>query len=95
MTIISCDEFVKKFNVVPALMKIDVEGAELYVLRGAKALLREHHPAILLSIHSDDLRRDCLEYLREIGYSEIRPVNTDSMEDATEYAIVSTDRNSD
>ena len=33
---------------VPRLVKIDVEGAELGVLRGAEATLREHRPVLLL-----------------------------------------------
>ena len=32
---------------VPALIKIDVEGGELGVLRGAARVLREHHPIIV------------------------------------------------
>ena len=32
---------------VPALVKIDVEGAEAAVLRGAKRLLGEHHPIVV------------------------------------------------
>lgn len=32
---------------VPALVKIDVEGAEAAVLRGARRLLGEHHPIVV------------------------------------------------
>lgn len=35
----------------PLLIKIDVEGAELIVLRGASQLLRQHQPTLLLSVH--------------------------------------------
>lgn len=35
-------------GLVPALVKIDVEGAELEVLRGARRTLREHRPVVLL-----------------------------------------------
>jgi hypothetical protein len=33
---------------VPRLIKIDVEGAELKVLRGASVVLRRHRPLLLL-----------------------------------------------
>jgi hypothetical protein len=33
------------------LVKIDVEEAELIVLRGAAKLARKHRPAIVLSVH--------------------------------------------
>ena len=35
----------------PILLKCDVEGAELLVLRGAKQLLQEFSPQLLLSVH--------------------------------------------
>lgn len=35
----------------PLLIKCDVEGSELKVLRGAEAIIRKHHPGILLSVH--------------------------------------------
>lgn len=38
-------------------MKIDVEGAELDVLRGAQETLHEHHPEIVLELHTILLRQ--------------------------------------
>jgi FkbM family methyltransferase len=35
----------------PSLIKCDVEGAELFVLRGARRLLSEFQPSLLLSVH--------------------------------------------
>ena len=53
---------------IPQFIKIDVEGAELLVLKGAERLLRRHHPILVLSTHSDELDRACLERLSEFGY---------------------------
>jgi FkbM family methyltransferase len=53
----------------PRIIKIDVEGAELDALSGARLLIAAHKPAILLSTHSDALRASCLEFLRSLGYS--------------------------
>jgi FkbM family methyltransferase len=36
----------------PAMVKIDVEGAEMAVLRGMSGILREHRPAILCELDS-------------------------------------------
>lgn len=53
----------------PDLIKIDVEGAELAVLRGARATLQEHGPAILLATHGAEVHRSCTELLRQLGYT--------------------------
>jgi FkbM family methyltransferase len=45
--LIPSDAFLKS----PMLIKCDVEGAELLVLRGAKRLLAERRPALLISVH--------------------------------------------
>ena len=65
---LSVDAVVQKMDVTPNVMKIDVEGAELAVLKGAKVTLREAKPAIFLSTHSEALKTDCLAYLKECGY---------------------------
>jgi FkbM family methyltransferase len=39
-------------DVVPNIIKIDVEGAESSVLKGAKDMLRRYKPLILMEVHS-------------------------------------------
>ena len=53
---IALDSFVAKNGCIPGLIKIDVEGAEVSVLRGAKAVLREYHPEIIISVHPKHLK---------------------------------------
>lgn len=52
----------------PALIKLDVEGAEALVLRGAQQTLRSHHPMIFAEVHSPELLVECREILEEAGY---------------------------
>jgi FkbM family methyltransferase len=47
----SIDDFAEKNELQIGFMKIDVEGAELEVLRGARKTLLKDHPAGILSIH--------------------------------------------
>lgn len=42
----------------PDCLNIDVEGAELEVLKGAKKMLEKHKPLVWVSIHPDLLERD-------------------------------------
>jgi FkbM family methyltransferase len=55
-------------NPRPDLIKLDVEGAELQVLDGAKRLLREHPPLIFLATHSSQLHSACCSLLRSFDY---------------------------
>lgn len=52
----------------PDFLKIDVEGAELSVLKGAKGLLARKHPVIVLSAHGWRLFEACRELLSDSGY---------------------------
>lgn len=53
---------------VPDVVKIDVEGAELAVLRGMGRVLSRRMPRILLETHSSELRTDCEAVLFHLGY---------------------------
>ncbi|HKV98960.1 MAG TPA: FkbM family methyltransferase [Vicinamibacterales bacterium] len=78
---------------IPRAMKIDVEGAELRVLRGAARLLERSRPIILLATHSTSLHRECCDFLRSAGYS-LRPIDDSiSSIDATDE-ILATPRDS-
>lgn len=44
------DNFTKEKNITPDLIKIDVEGHELSVLKGAENFINEHHPTLIIEI---------------------------------------------
>lgn len=55
----------------PNLIKIDVEGAELNVLKGARETLIEHTPTLFVETHdcfTTGVHRDCIDFLEDIGY---------------------------
>lgn len=53
------------------LIKIDVEGFEYDVLKGALETIKTNKPKIILETHSLELKRLCLQFLNEIGYEVI------------------------
>lgn len=80
----SCDEFVERFGLTPDLIKIDVEGEEAAVLRGARQTLTRR-PAILLSTHGAAARAESLAYLRAAGYERIEPIDSPNEDQAAEF----------
>jgi FkbM family methyltransferase len=69
----------------PLLLKCDVEGAELLVLRGARRLLSVSAPDLLVSVHPDLLpafghsAEGVRRYLHELGYA-VRVLGVDHEE---------------
>ena len=79
---ISLDEITDQLGVLPDVLKIDVEGAEMAVLAGATKVIQEAQPIIFISTHSPELRKSCLELLDGLGY-EVTPLC--SFEDPHEF----------
>ncbi len=63
------DNLVSKNTVsVPDLLKIDVEGAEQFVLEGARRTIEQHKPKIIVEYHSINSAFCCTTFLKEFGY---------------------------
>jgi hypothetical protein len=53
---------------LPCVIKIDVDGAELDILEGAREILRTRQVRWLIETHSAELERDCVTRLTENEY---------------------------
>lgn len=53
---------------LPELIKMDVEGAESFVLEGATDLLRKRKTTLFIALHGDTQKRQCKELLESAGY---------------------------
>jgi FkbM family methyltransferase len=72
----------------PDFLKIDIEGAELGALHGARRILADAHPTIFLSTHSALLHAQCCEWLGTMGYI-VRPIDGKSLERSRDILAVS------
>lgn len=72
---ITVDDYIEKEGFIPDYVKIDVEGAELQVLRGAKNLLKNNKPVIFCELHRcnwdkfGSIEPDLFELLKEVKYT--------------------------
>jgi len=70
------DDLATEQKCSPDFIKIDVEGAELDVLRGGEATIRRSRPTIFLSTHEGDrpgVHAACCELLATWGY-DLQPI---------------------
>ena len=71
---ICLDDFWKSDGTQPDIIKIDVEGAELWVLQGATSLLKQVRPMVFLEIHSfawsifDTTESQFINFLKSVDY---------------------------
>jgi len=74
---VKIDTYSEHTGLIPDMISIDVEGAELEVLKGAEKVIDEHHPRIYLSLHPEFLwqiyevySNDLRQWLKNKGYKE-------------------------
>jgi FkbM family methyltransferase len=83
---VSLDALVQEGKIpTPDFLKIDVEGAEMLVLRGARCILEEGAPALFLATHGKDVHARCCEYLKSLGYV-LEPIVGKTIDDTDEVS---------
>jgi FkbM family methyltransferase len=81
--IVTIDTFCALNNVVPTFLKIDVEGNEKAVLRGAKETIEKYHPFILTEYSAENADQfeggvsDIITMVEEWGYVWTNPEGQD------------------
>jgi len=71
---ISVDDFVRERKLPVHFLKIDVEGAEELVLKGARKTIESYHPVLVVELHDIDVyhqKHPAISQLIDLGY-EIR-----------------------
>jgi FkbM family methyltransferase len=72
---ITLDQLVEKGIPAPDFIKIDVEGAEEFVLKGGIETLKKKKPLLMIEIHSSDIGKRCVSVLENF-YSSIKVLET-------------------
>ena len=77
---ITLDELIKSGVPEPDFIKIDVEGAEEFVLKGAMEMLKRKKPFLMIEIHSPQIGERCMAILKNF-YTNIRVLETGTAPD--------------
>jgi len=72
---ITIDRLIEKNFPAPDFIKIDVEGAEEFVLRGASKLFAAKKPILMIEVHSLEIGARCVALLKD-HYNSIRVFET-------------------
>ncbi|WP_216746098.1 FkbM family methyltransferase [Paucihalobacter ruber] len=66
--VITLDNYCKLNNIFPDLIKIDTEGFEIFVLKGASHILKEHKPIVIFESNKKEERLPIFDFLTPLGY---------------------------
>ena len=98
---VTIDSFVSEQKAIPAIIKIDVEGAEFKVVSGAKETLTQYSPMVIMeflekSRHNEEHEKAAL-FMKELGYKSYVILNDGSLKEANELNayLIATGQDSD
>ncbi len=75
LDMVTVDSFVFEQNIVPDVIKIDIEGFELEALKGAVGLLNQYSPIIFLEVHPSHLLKNnqnavyLINFINQLNYT--------------------------
>lgn len=68
VTATTLDSFVQTTGIVPDIIKIDIEGAEAFLLLGGMKTLTKYKPELFIELHSIIAATKCIQILDTLGY---------------------------
>lgn len=83
VNVVTLDSICKRYGIAPTVLKIDVEGAERWVLEGARETIEKYRPFLLFESSMENSNQfgynpsDCIAMLEQWNYTWSNPEGTD------------------
>jgi FkbM family methyltransferase len=65
------DSLCERQSLKPSLIKIDIEGAEMLAIKGARKVIANYLPVLCIEAHSENLKEELTDYLSKDYHIEI------------------------
>ncbi len=62
------DAFVEETGIIPKLIKVDIEGAEVSFLKGGMSVIKKHKPIIFMELHNVFAACAVFQILKQLNY---------------------------
>lgn len=76
---VSLDLYCDVKKIIPDILMIDCEGAEVDILYGSKNILSKYHPMLFVSVHSEEMisqygrnKQELFDLINELGYESVK-----------------------
>lgn len=84
VTAVALDDLIRRGQIpIPDYIKIEVEGAEMWALVGARRTLEEDRTTLFLATHGRGVHKECCNLLRSLGY-QLEPLDGESLDRSQE-----------
>ncbi|MGQ0570071.1 MAG: FkbM family methyltransferase [Armatimonadota bacterium] len=81
---VALDELVGRGELpLPDYIKMDIEGAEMLALSGAKSVLAKSRPTLFLATHGMEIHQECCGFLQSLDY-QLQAIDGMSLEQCSE-----------
>ena len=67
---VSCERLDDIYTGIPSFIKLDVEGHEFQVLKGAEETIKKHKPVLLVEIGNFSEDHEVHKYIKSMGYKD-------------------------
>lgn len=88
ISLVSLDDFIKTANIIPAVVKVDVQDAEELVVLGAKTLIKAYGPTFIIETNNELLLLNPSVFLETFDGYFVKKIGTQKVVPIKEFPLL-------